>query len=492
MDTYGESHLLLDGATRGALVALLVVVSSFTSPETASARGTRESGGAEDTSVAQTGSVFTPEEINAPDRDLFGRLDFAGRYIVSVSDADMVSSAYVNGMLGPREGTDAVSVIPLTDDPREWRAYEVEASNSVAGPPAAVDVTPDGRYAFVIETFTRRPDGGDEMTHTFADFSVGDRLSVIDLSNPRNPVLHQEVTIPARPDAVRVSPDGGLVAIGFNPEGAGAETPIGLYPFEGGRVGEAVFPAIPQWTAGDRLIDLDFHPDGDILALLNEVGANVRFVEIVRDGGELTLELYGNVVETEKAQYRIEFTPDGRHVVANALYWGVDVQGFWNEAPRGSVFSVRMNAGTYPDGTPRHALVSRAITGVSPEGLAVSPDGRWVVTTNLERSYLPYDDPRITWFSSLTLVRLDPETGALTRIGDYTYDGILPEAAVFDNSSSSIAVVTYDHFDDRRVGGSVDFWRIAGDPLDPERVELVKSEYSVPVTRGAHSMVIVR
>jgi hypothetical protein len=77
-------------------------------------------------------------------------------------------------------------------------------------------------------------------------------------------------------------------------------------------------------------------------------------------------------------------------------------------------------------------------------------------------------------------------------VGDYVYDGILPEAAAFDASSRFLAVVTYDHFDDRRAGGSVDFWRLARDPMDPERIELVKTEHSVPVTRGAHSLVLVR
>ncbi len=69
-------------------------------------------------------------------------------------------------------------------------------------------------------------------------------------------------------------------------------------------------------------------------------------------------------------------TPDGRYAIANGLYWGADVQGTWNEAPpRGTVVSVKLDAGKAADGSPRHALVSHAQTGVSPEGLVVSPDG---------------------------------------------------------------------------------------------------------------------
>ncbi len=76
------------------------------------------------------------------------------------------------------------------------------------------------------------------------------------------------------------------------------------------------------------MIDVGWHPQRNILAILDETGATLRFAEV----GEV-----------------------------------------------------------------RHAMVSTIKTGVSPEGLAVSPGGKWVVATNLERSYLPYNAPRITW-----------------------------------------------------------------------------------------------
>lgn len=422
-------------------------------------------------------------------RDGAAPLAFQGRALLALSDADMVASAYVDGRLGPREGRDTLSVIPLGAHARDLRAHAVEASNSVAGPPVALAVSPDGRFAIVVETFTPRPDDGRE-DHTFRDLRHGRTLTVVDLSDPPAPRIVQRVAGPERPDAVSISGDGSLVAIAVNPAGDGARTPLLLYPFRDGRLGEPIAPAVPRWRQGERLIHAEFHPREPMLALVNETRGDLSFVQVA-DGGR-SLEAHGNVVQIEKAPYMVRFTPDGRHAIANALYWGSDVQGTWNEAPRGSVVSVRLAAGRAADGSPRHALVSRAMTGVSPEGIAISPDGTLVATTNLERSYLPYDDARQTFFSSITLLRLDPETGALARVGDFAYDGILPEAAAFDASSRFLAVVTYDHFDDRRAGGSVDFWRVARDPLDPARIELVRTSHAVPVTRGAHSMVLVR
>jgi len=433
--------------------------------------------------VAVSGSAIA----QTPDRA--APMDFQGRYLVSISDADMLASAYVNGLLGPREGRDALSVIPLGGHTRDLQAFEVEASNSVAGPPVAVAVTPDGRYAIVVETFTPRPDG-DWESQTFADLQQGDRIQVFDLADPTQPILVQDVAIAERPDSVSINSDGSLVAITFNPSGAGTETPLAILPFRNGQLGEPGFPAVPTLPEGDRLIHAEWHPTRNVLALINENAAEVAFAEVSFQNSEATLQPWGNVVQIEKAPYMARFTPDGRHLIINNLHWGPDVEGLWNEAPRGSLTSIRLEAGNQPDNSPRHALVSRAMTGVSPEGLAISPDGRYVVTTNLERSYLPYDDDRITWFSSLSFFTLDPQTGQLNHVADYPYDGILPEAAAFDASSQYLAVVTYDHFDDRIKGGAIDFWRIAADPLNPQPI-LVQTRYSVPVTRGVHSLVLV-
>lgn len=432
-------------------------------------------------------TTLIPAAAVAQTLDRAAPMTFQGRSLVSISDSDMLASAYVDGQLGPREGRDALSVIPLGGrHVRDLRAYETEASNSVAGPPVAVAATRDGRYALVVETFRPRPEGNWQKQR-FSDLKHGNRISVFDLSNPTRPTRVQEVSLGDRPTSVSINRDSSLVAVTFHPSGAGAKTPLALIPFRAGRLGQPVYPKLARVSGGQELIHAEWHPTQDLLALVNSTTAEVSFARLTGQG---TLEPWGSVVEVEKAPFMARFTPDGRHVITNGLYWGADVEGRWSEAPRGSVVSIRLSAGKQADGSPRHALVSRAMTGVSPEGLAISPNGRYVVTTNLERSYLPYGDDRITWFSSLTLITLDPKTGQLNRVGDFPFDGILPEAAAFDASSQYLAVVNYDFFDDRTRGGSIDFWRVASDPLNPLPM-LVQTRYSVPVTRGAHSMVLV-
>lgn len=243
----------------------------------------------------------------------------------------------------------------------------------------------------------------------------------------------------------------------------------------------------------EAISHVEWHPQENILALLNVTKASISFVRVADAGGKLSLSRWGNSVSVEKAPFLVRFTLDGRHVITNSSYSSIDgVEVLPGATLRGSILSVRLAAETAADGSPVHQLASRAGASSVPEGLSISPDGRYVVTTNLEQSAFPLNDPKQGFFSSLTLLRLDPASGLLESVGDFAFDGVLPEAAVFDNSSRFLAVSNFTFFEPRRKGSSIDFWRIAGDAFDPKRTELVKMDFSIPVTRGAHSMAIVR
>lgn len=407
-------------------------------------------------------------------------MDFQGRYLVSISDADMVASAYVDGQLGPREGSDALSVIPLQGDYRSWKAREVVVSNSVAGPPTAVDVSPDGRWAFVVESFSQ----ASENAATFSDLTVGNSLTVVDLNDPNNPKVRQRINIGKRPESVNVSPKGDYIAVTLHPPG---ERKIALVPFSNGNLGKPSYYPIPGIDAEERGSHAEWHPSGNYLAVTLVNSNRVIFLRVSNQGNSPLIEPWGEPIIVSKYPFMGRFTPDGRHFLVVNLYWGSDVEGTWTEAPRGDVMSIRMATETTSDGNINHRIVSKAETSISPEGIAISPDGRYIVTTNLERSYLPKKDSRITMYSSLTLLQIDPKTGQIETFGDYNFDGILPEAATFDASGNFVAVVNYDHFDDNIPGGTVDFWRLVKQP-EPK---LIKLNYSVRVTRGPHSMVLV-
>lgn len=407
--------------------------------------------------------------------------DFKGKLIVSLSDADMVASAYSNGKLGTPQGSDALSVIRLDRLPQKLKAVEVSVPNSVTGPPSSVAVTADGHYAIAIETRGSVPKGKKDAL--FKNLETGRRITVIDLSDPDKPVIVQKLEGPKgfkSPQSVSINAGATLVAISFKPDDTNLQTPLIIYRLQNGQLSLPETPVIVGWTAGDELIAAQFHPKENKLALLNSTKAELLFLKVEDDNGKIKLTGWGNKVGTDKVPFKVVFTPDGKYVLINSL------------TTYGTVAVIKLAMSTDENGIPKHEEVSKATASTLPEGLTVSPDGRWVVTTNLEMSWPASDDPKQGFFSSITLFSLNPETGFLKRTGNFSFDGILPESAVFDNSGKFLAVATFDHYDETRTGGSIDFWRLSTDFNDPTRIEMVKTNYSVPVTRGVHSMVIVR
>ncbi len=398
-----------------------------------------------------------------------------GRAIVSIHDGDMLSSAYVDGQLGPRESEDALTVLSLSD----MSIASVPVSNSVAGAPTAVAVTPDGQFAVVSESFGPRPEGG----QTFRDLPIGTQVSLVDISDLANPSIAATAEVGDRLDGLSISPDGSLIAVALHQtDGRG----IAFVERDGATLGAVSYASLPAIAESQRISHVEWHPVGDFIAIHAVDQAMVHFAQVIRSGGTVALEPWGNPVLTSKYPFMGRFTPDGSHYLTANLFWGPDVPGIWTEAVDGDVMSIRFDSEGGENG-PRHLIVGRSVTGASPEGIAISPDGEWAVTTNLEVSYAPADDPRHTPYASLTLLDIDVETGMLATVGTYYFDGILPEAATFDASGRYVAVVNYDQHVGGAAGGSIDFWRLV-DGADPK---LVPTRTSIAVPHGPHSTALV-
>ena len=56
---------------------------------------------------------------------------------------------------------------------------------------------------------------------------------------------------------------------------------------------------------------------------------------------------------------------------------------------------------------PQNQIVSGAATGAGPENFAISPDGEWVVSLDMERSLITPGEPLFSPYYSLTLFKLD-------------------------------------------------------------------------------------
>jgi DNA-binding beta-propeller fold protein YncE len=418
---------------------------------------------------------------------------FSGSYIAAISDGDFLASTYADGKLPAPGVTDRLSILPLPLNGKPEKIARINASNSVIGAPYALALSPDRRTAFVVETLGAMPIGATRREQ----LPPGNRLVAIDLSNPRRPSVRSQIAVAPKPETVHVRPNGDLLAIS-------TQTPdreIVLVPVRAGKFGKSsefslqqlgIQPDPARFQQGLYVSQVQWHPSGKYLAVNLDYRDEIAFFQ-VQSSPENTIKLipWGEPVKVGKDPFTGQFTPDGRFFLSSnwGRNFGAEVKTLEQRLPtsRGTVSVIQLAAANTSTAQVRHRVVSTAIADNSPESLAISPDGSKVVTVNLRGTVFPPNSPRFTRQASLSLMTLDSNSGRLTKIDDYPFEGILPEGATFDASGNELAVAVYDYLTPKPEGG-IEFWQVIQQP----QLKLQRTGYVVDLDRGVHQVLVAR
>lgn len=414
-----------------------------------------------------------PKLVEAPGR-------FEGRFL-AISDADMTATAYVDGVLEPLNG--AADELTLVEDGAAMA--RMPASNSVISWPQVVDVSPDGRFAYVVETRGAPPPGTEAYDSVYTDFPTGTVLSAFAIGETAITPIASLDGLGDNLQSVEVSRRGGLLVIGSETPGAEAVL-VALRP-DGAPNVVRRFDLAPPYRDDDteqRVRTLHLSPDGETLAV-NVANRRIQFYRVTyaADGLPEAVTPLGAPSADLGSRLAVgKWTSDSRFFVVTDTNWADSTLHMLTQGP-GALTTLRPPAGA--NGTPE--IVSRARVGRSPEGFGISPDGTRLATINMERTYLPNWPVLATWQGrrrySVSLVSLDPETGALDELDRVYKAGILPEDVIFDAGGNNLAVAVFH----RRKGegrnqGYIDYFSIEDDRLASQGV-------TQPVMRGAHDLV---
>ena len=410
---------------------------------------------------------------------------FDGRFL-AVADADMAATAYADGRLEPL--ADSIDEVILFENGRAGAT--APASNSVISWPQVVDVSDDGRFAFVVETRGPAPRIVDAYDSVYTDFPEGSTLKVFAVTSGEDggalDLVEERADLGQNLQSVEYAKGRGFVVIASETDGAELIT-AAIGP--DGAVGAVRrFDLDPDYLVNDaerRIRTIHISPDGRTLAA-NIANHRVQFYRLELDANGLPQAAVKLGPQTDRLGSRLavgKWTPDGRYFIITDTNWADSTLHMMTQGP--GALTVIAPPQTATD-APR--VIGKTKVGRSPEGFGVSADGAQLATINMERTYLPELPFLTAWEGrrrySVSLLNLDPRTGALEEVDRIYQAGILPEDVIFDEDGDSLAVAVFH----RRKGpdrarGFIDFFSIEnGDTL-------VSQGVTQATVRGAHDLV---
>ncbi len=305
-------------------------------------------------------------------------------------------------------GKDSVLVMDITDPLHPSVRASLPLENSVFGPPTNLQITPDGRLALVADSMedTRTTDSVWKAVPT-------DKLHVIDLATTP-PALVGTITVGKQPSGLAINAAGTLALVANR-----AGKSVSVLTIDGTTVKQ-----VAEVPMGNEVAAVAITPDGKrafaAMNLANKVAV---------------LSIDGTNVTTDKAQdvpvgtgvYNVEVTPDGKYAIT------VD------EGVAGDGSSKTLSVIDAAANPPRR--VNSVSVGDGPEGMAISPDGKWVAVPLLLGTTASQKAWSYTKGGAALLLAIEP--GGVLRPVSSRPLGAIPEGVVWSPDSSTVYIGNY-------------------------------------------------
>jgi DNA-binding beta-propeller fold protein YncE len=285
----------------------------------------------------------------------------AADLIVSGNDAKYVRVAgkdtFPDGV-----GSDTLTLIDASAVPPRVLAT-VDVQHSIAGPPQGVAITPDGHLAIVSSPNRYNYDEHKAVLETF--------LQIVDLA-ASPPRVIDKVDIGAHPQGLAINRDGTLL-LATTLDGT-----VAVLAIDGNKV-----TLKDQLKISDgRLAGVSFTHDGSaaLVALRDQQGL------LVLDVNAGNVSTARDRVTSGVGPYAVDVSSDGKWAVVG----NVGLAGLVNP---GRLYA-DANTVTLIDVSRRPFRAVQHITVPAlPEGIAISPNGRWIAVQVMNGSNLPPDNP---------------------------------------------------------------------------------------------------
>ena len=296
---------------------------------------------------------------------------------------------------------DSLVVVDASRFPPVVKAtVESGIEHTVQGPPQAVAITPDGKLAIVAAPTRYDQAAKKELFDNF--------VQVVDLE--ASPPAVARVDVGAHANGLTINRAGTLLLA------AAHDGTVKVLTIEG----KTVKPASQVKVGEKRLSGIQFMPDGKsaIVALRDENGAAVLAI----DGIDVTLTR--ERIATGVNPYAIDVSSDGK--------WAVIGNTGVNRTVDDADVVTLVDVGQRPFRAAQQISVA-----ATPEGVAISPDGRWIAVSSMAGSNLLAADPGRHKLGKVALYEI--RDGAATKVNELP-GGEAAQGVVFTQDSKTVIV----------------------------------------------------
>ncbi|WP_213959859.1 YncE family protein [Variovorax sp. dw_954] len=309
----------------------------------------------------------------------------AADLIVSTNDAKYQRVAG-SDTFPANAGHDTLNVIDASSFPPRIVAT-VEVAATIAGPPQAVAITPDGKLAIVSAP--------NRYDHAAQKNILENYLQLVDLE-ATPPRVISKVPVAHHPQGLAVN-RAGTVLLAATVGGTVSSFEI---------KGKALVATGDLALSKGRLAGISFVPDGKsaLVALRDEQGV------VVLDVAPGAVTTRRERVSSGIAPYSVDVSSDGRWAVVS----NVGLAGLAGDV---GVLAGDVDTVTLVDISRRPFRAVQHMTVPSlPEAAAISPDGRWIAAQSMDGSNLKPDNPGRREHGKLVLFEI--RNGQAERVGE--------------------------------------------------------------------------
>jgi DNA-binding beta-propeller fold protein YncE len=297
---------------------------------------------------------------------------------------------------------DTVAIIDMGVRPPKL-LHEIEVPTSIVGPPSSVAISPDRSIALVTANMKLDPA---DPTKQIPD----NRMSIIDLkANP--PAVIGTVETGKGPAGVAIGPKGNIALVANREEGT-----VSVFAIDGKTLtalGKVDFGNPKSGPSGVTIT-----PDGATALVTRDGDSRISVVAIDRDKAEYTKrDMFPG-----QRPYGIEISSKGDIAVVANIGAG---QG---DADTVSVIDMKAKP---------VRVVDTVTVGQTPEGIAMSPDGKWVAVTVMNGSNKPIASP---FYNALGLLKLYKVVGKKLVYTSQVETGVWTQGIAFTPDSKTLLI----------------------------------------------------